>query len=145
MGNRRFSRELVIQFLYLSEMNEGETEDQLGSFWENNSCKEEGVQSFAEDILGNIFDHKKEIDARLEKYSDNWTLSRMTVIDRNLLRMAASELMYSKTVPPKVAIDEAVEIAKKYGSEDSPNFINGVLDRILRELKPDVPHASLNQ
>jgi len=139
MGNRRYSRELVIQFLYLTEMNEGEVENQLKAFWENNSCKEEGVQSFTEDILKDIFDHKEEIDARLEKYSDNWTLSRMAVIDRNLLRMAASELMYSKTVPPKVAIDEAVEIAKKYGTADSPNFINGVLDRILKELKPDVP------
>jgi N utilization substance protein B len=139
MGNRRLSRELVIQFLYLTEMNEGETANQLESFWENNACKEAGVQAFAEDILNDIFDHKKEIDAKLEKYSDNWTLSRMTVIDRNLLRMAASELMYSKTVPPKVAIDEAVEIAKKFGSEDSPNFINGVLDRILKELKPDIP------
>jgi len=144
MGNRRFSRELVIQFLYLSEMNEGEIENQLKSFWENNSCQED-VQSFAENILNDIFDHKKEIDDKLEKYSDNWTLSRMAVIDRNLLRMAASELMYSKTVPSKVAIDEAVEIAKKFGTEDSPNFINGVLDRILKELKPDIPQASLNQ
>jgi N utilization substance protein B len=142
MGNRRYSRELVIQFLYLTEMNEGEIESQLKAFWENNSCEEEGVQSFTEDILKDIFDHKEEIDAKLEKYSDNWTLSRMAVIDRNLLRMAASELMYSKTVPPKVAIDEAVEIAKKYGTADSPNFINGVLDRILKELKPDVPLKS---
>jgi len=138
MGNRRFSRELVIQFLYLSEMNEGEIAYQLNAFWENNSCQED-VRSFSEDILKDIFDHKKEIDVQLEKYSDNWTLSRMAVIDRNLLRMAASELMYSKTVPPKVAIDEAVEIAKKYGTEDSPNFINGILDRILKELKPDTP------
>jgi len=142
MGNRRFSRELVIQFLYLTEMNEGETEDQLESFWENNSCKDKDVQAFTEDILRDIFDHKKEIDALLEKFSDNWTLSRMTVIDRNLLRMAASELMYSKTVPPKVVIDEALEIAKKFGTADSPNFINGVLDRILKELKPDVPLKS---
>jgi len=145
MGNRRYSRELVIQFLYLTEMNEGEIANQLESFWENNSCKEEDVQSFTEDILKDIFDHKEEIDTQLEKYSDNWTLSRMAVIDRNLLRMAASELMYSKTVPPKVAIDEAVEIAKKYGTADSPNFINGVLDGILKELKPDVHQASLNQ
>jgi N utilization substance protein B len=139
MGNRRFSRELVIQFLYLTEMNDGEIANQLKAFWENNSCEEEDVQSFTEDILKDIFDHKKEIDTKLEKYSANWTLSRMAVIDRNLLRMAASELMYSKTVPPKVAIDEAVEIAKKYGTADSPNFINGVLDRILKELRPDVP------
>ncbi len=113
----------------------------MKNFWETNSCQPD-VQSFTEDILNDIFDHKEEIDVRLEKYSDNWTLSRMAVIDRNLLRMAASELMYSKTVPPKVAIDEAVEIAKKFGSEDSPNFINGVLDRILKELKPDVSQAS---
>jgi transcription antitermination factor NusB len=143
MGNRRLSRELAIQFLYLTEMNEGEIENQLKSFLENNSCQKD-VQLFTEEILNNIFDHKKEIDARLEKYSDNWTLSRMTVIDRNLLRMAASELMYSKTVPPKVVIDEALEIAKKFGSEDSPNFINGVLDRILKELKPNIPQTSLN-
>ena len=141
MGNRRLSRELVIQFLYLTEMNEGEIETQKKSFWDNNPCQED-VRSFAQDILNDIFDHKKDIDTRLERYSDNWTLSRMAVIDRNLLRMAASELMYSKTVPPKVAIDEAVEIAKKYGTQDSPNFINGVLDRILKELKPDVPQAS---
>lgn len=141
MGNRRLSRELVIQFLYLTEMNEGEIENQLKSFWESNSCQED-VQSFTEEILNNIFDHKKEIDTRLEKYSDNWTLSRMTVIDRNLLRMAASELMFSKTVPPKVVIDEALEIAKKFGSEDSPNFINGVLDRILKEIKPDIPQTA---
>jgi N utilization substance protein B len=103
------------------------------------------VQSFSEDILQDVFDHKEAIDARLEKYSDNWTLSRMAVIDRNLLRMAASEILYSKTVPPKVAIDEAVEIAKRFGSEDSPNFINGILDRILKEMNPDIPQASLNE
>jgi len=143
MGNRRLSRELVIQFLYLTEMNEGNLADQLKQFWENHSCQED-IQSFTENILNDIFDHKKDIDGKLEKYSDNWALSRMTVIDRNLLRMAACELMYSKSVPPKVAIDEAVEIAKKFGSEDSPNFINGVLDRILKELKPDVPQTSLN-
>ena len=142
MGNRRFSRELVVQFLYLTEMNEGEIEDQLKVFWENNLCKDEDVRSFAEDILRDILEHKGEIDLQVEKYSDNWTLSRMAVIDRNLLRMAASELMYSKTVPPKVAIDEAVEIAKKFGTADSPNFINGVLDRILKELRPDVPLKS---
>jgi len=144
MGKRRQSRELVIQFLYLIEMNEGEVQDQLKLFWESHPTAED-VQSFTEEILKDTFDHKEAIDARLEKYSDNWTLSRMTVIDRNLLRMAASEILYSKTVPPKVAIDEAVEIAKRFGSEDSPNFINGILDRILKELNSDISQASLNQ
>lgn len=144
MGKRRQSRELVIQFLYLIEMNEGEVQDQLKLFWESHPTAED-VQSFTEEILKDTFDHKEAIDARLEKYSDNWTLSRMTVIDRNLLRMAASEILYSKTVPPKVAIDEAVEIAKRFGSEDSPNFINGILDRILKELNSDISQANLNQ
>ena len=144
MGNRRLSRELVIQFLYLTEMNEGDFSNQLQQFWQDHPCSPE-IQSFAGDILKDISDHKKEIDAKLEKYSEHWTLSRMTVIDRNVLRLAASELMYSKTVPPKVAIDEALEIAKRFGSEDSPNFINGVLDRVLKELKTETPQPSLNQ
>ncbi len=144
MGKRRLSRELVIQFLYLIDMNEGEVQNQLKLFWESHPATED-VQLFTEDILKDIFDHKEAIDARLEKYSDNWTLSRMAVNDRNLLRMAASEILYSKTVPPKVAIDEAVEIAKRFGSEDSPSFINGILDRILKELNSDISQASLNQ
>ncbi len=143
MGKRRLSREFVIQFLYLTEMNEGEIQNQLQLFWENHPAAED-VQLFTEVILKDVFDHKEQIDVRLEKYSDNWTLSRMTVIDRNLLRMAASEILYSKTVPPKVAIDEAVEIAKRFGSEDSAHFINGILDRVLKEMNSDTPQASLN-
>ncbi len=143
MGKRRLSREFVIQFLYLTEMNEGEIQNQLQLFWESNPAAED-VQLFTEVILKDVFDHKEQIDVRLEKYSDNWTLSRMTVIDRNLLRMAASEILYSKTVPPKVAIDEAVEIAKRFGSEDSAHFINGILDRVLKEMNSDTPQASLN-
>ena len=143
MGKRRLSREFVIQFLYLTEMNKGEIQNQLQLFWENHPAAED-VQLFTEVILKDVFDHKEQIDVRLEKYSDNWTLSRMTVIDRNLLRMAASEILYSKTVPPKVAIDEAVEIAKRFGSEDSAHFINGILDRVLKEMISDTPQASLN-
>ena len=143
MGKRRLSREFVIQFLYLTEMNKGEIQNQLQLFWESHPAAED-VQLFTEVILKDVFDHKEQIDVRLEKYSDNWTLSRMTVIDRNLLRMAASEILYSKTVPPKVAIDEAVEIAKRFGSEDSAHFINGILDRVLKEMISDTPQASLN-
>ena len=143
MGKRRLSREFVIQFLYLTEMNKGEIQNQLQLFWESHPAAED-VQLFTEVILKDVFDHKEQIDVLLEKYSDNWTLSRMTVIDRNLLRMAASEILYSKTVPPKVAIDEAVEIAKRFGSEDSAHFINGILDRVLKEMISDTPQASLN-
>lgn len=135
MGKRRYSRELVIKFLYLVDMNEGSVSEQLDQFWERNDCQPD-IKLYVEDLLNTIFKNKEAIDTLLEKYSDNWTLSRMAVIDRNLLRLATCEIMYAAaTVPPKVAIDEAVEIAKKYGSEDSPNFINGILDRVLKERK----------
>ena len=78
----------------------------------------------------------------LKKYSEHWALDRMTVIDRNILRFGVCELLYFSSVPPKVAINEAVEVAKKYGNEESPDFINGVLDRIYKDLSPSLVHPS---
>jgi len=141
MGKRRFSRELAVRFLYLVDMNEGVLDEQLEQFWERNACQPE-IKLYAEELLHIILKNKEAIDTLLEKYSDNWSLSRMAVIDRNLLRLATCEILYGKSVPPKVAIDEAVEIAKKYGSEDSPNFINGILDRVLKEKKTVVESTS---
>jgi len=137
MGKRRSSRELVIKFLYLVEMNEGDVEAQRLEFWERNPCQPD-IQGFADEILNNIFQHRHDIDSCVERFSENWTMSRMAVIDRNVLRLATSEILFSKTVPPKVVIDEAVEIAKRFGSGDSPQFINGILDRILRENPTDL-------
>ena len=134
MGKRRSSRELVIKFLYLIEMNPGDTEEQLAQFWERNPCQEE-IQNYTVALLAKIHEGQPAIDNLLRKYSENWTLDRMTVIDRNLLRMAVCELMYDKSIPPKVVIDEAVEIAKRYGSGESPSFINGILDRVMKEMK----------
>lgn len=141
MGKRRFSRELAVKFLYLIDMNQGDVAEQLEQFWARNPCQPE-IKLYAEELLHTILKNKEPIDLLLEKYSENWTLSRMAVIDRNLLRLAACEILYGKSVPPKVAIDEAVEIAKKYGSEDSPNFINGILDRVLKEKKNVVESTS---
>lgn len=134
MGKRRSSRELVIKFLYLTEMNPGDTEEQLAQFWESNPCQEE-IQNFTVALLAKIHEGQPAIDNLLRKFSENWALDRMTVIDRNLLRMAVCELMYDKSIPPKVVIDEAVEIAKKYGSGESPSFINGILDRVMKEME----------
>jgi len=134
MGKRRSSRELVIKFLYLTEMNPGDTEEQLAQFWESNPCQEE-IQNYTVTLLAKIHEGQPAIDNLLEKFSEHWTLDRMTVIDRNLLRMAVCELMYDKSIPPKVVIDEAVEIAKRYCSEESPHFINGILDRVMKEMK----------
>jgi N utilization substance protein B len=132
MGKRRSSREFALKFLYQSEFNEGDVEEQLSQFQERSSCNEE-VGRFLDELVHTVLNHKGEIDSILRKYSDHWALDRMTVIDRNILRIGVCELMYLENIPPKVAINEAVEISKKYGSEDSPDFINGVLDRIYKD------------
>ncbi|MCA9483181.1 MAG: transcription antitermination factor NusB [Nitrospina sp.] len=134
MGKRRSSRELAVRFLYLCEMNTGEWREQLDQYWERNPCQPD-ICSFTENLLEQIFDNKKEIDQLIEKFSDNFTLSRMGIIDRNILRLAVSEILYFKQAPPAVVINEAVEIAKRYGSDESPGFINAVLDKIRAELK----------
>ncbi len=137
MGKRRSSRELAMRFLYQAELNPRNPKEQMKEFWERNPCQED-IKAFTEDLVEKIFAKKEEIDALLEKYSENWPLSRMAVIDRNLLRLATCEILYYKNVPPKVAIDEAVEISKKYGSVESPNFINGILDRIMKEREDEL-------
>ncbi len=134
MGKRRSSRELALKFLYQSELNAGDYNEQMSQFLEISPVQED-VRKFMVDLVDTINHGKGEIDELLEKSSENWTLARMTIIDRNILRIATAELLYHKDIPPKVVIDEAVEIAKKFGSEDSPDFINGVLDRIRKEVE----------
>jgi N utilization substance protein B len=129
VGKRRASRELALKFLYQFDVNKGNFNDEIKLYLERSSGKDD-VKNFAADLIANTIRHKNEIDDLLEKCSENWSLSRMAVIDRNILRLAACELFFFKDTPPKVAIDEAVEIAKKYGGDNSPEFINGVLDRI---------------
>lgn len=132
MGKRRSSRELALKFLYQHELNEGDVDAQMDRFLKQFSSPNE-VKEFAEELVQTTLQQKSEIDKVLEKYSDNWMLDRMTVIDRNILRIGTCELLYNPSTPPKVAINEAVEIAKKYGNEDSPEFINGILDKVYKE------------
>lgn len=132
MGKRRSSRELALKFLYQIELNKGIPEEQMKEFWERNPCQDD-IREFTEDLIDTVSEHNDEIDEALEKCSDNWSLSRMAVIDRNLLRLAACEILFKKNTPVKAVINEAVEIAKKYGCGDSASFINGVLDRISKE------------
>ena len=131
MGKRRHSRELVLKFLYEYELNSGDLDERLMFFWKRDQADSE-VHGFASGVIQTTIRHRDEIDGQLDKVCQNWTLSRMAVVDRNILRMAACELMYF-TTPPSVVIDEAIEIAKKYGGENSSDFINGVLDRVKTE------------
>jgi len=143
MGKRRLSRELALKFLYQFELTGGELDEQIKLFLKQNSSKDD-VESFMRGLVFSLLDKVKEIDEVIQKYSDHWVLDRMTVIDRNILRMGVCELLFDFSTPPKVVINEAIDIAKKYGNEDSPEFINGVLDKVFKEIgqKGPLPFSS---
>ena len=143
MGKRRSSRELALKFLYQFELNKGDLDEQIKLFLERNSSQE-GVENFMKELVVSLIDKMEEIDEIIQKFSDHWILDRMTVIDRNILRMGTCELLFNFPTPPKVVINEAIEIAKKYGNEDSPEFINGILDKVYNEIgqKGPLPFTS---
>ena len=143
MGKRRSSRELAVKFLYQFELNGGDLDEQIKLFLEQNSSQED-VENFMKELVVSLIDKMEEIDEIIQKFSDHWILDRMTVIDRNILRMGACELLFNFSTPPKVVINEAIDIAKKYGNEDSPEFINGILDKVYNEIgqKGPLPFTS---
>ena len=134
MGKRRTARELALKFLYQTEFNSNSPDSELNSFCDRSNVSEE-VQNFTQALIKNILFHKKEVDELLEKISANWAPDRMAVIDKNILRLGICELLFDPTTPPKVVINEAVEIAKKFGTEESPDFINGILDKVFKDSK----------
>ena len=139
MGKRRSSRELALKFLYQFELNGGDLDEQIKLFLERNSSQED-VANFMKELVVSLIDKMEEIDEIIQKFSDHWILDRMTVIDRNILRMGACELLFNFSTPPKVVINEAIDIAKKYGNEDSSEFINGILDKVYNEIGQKGPH-----
>lgn len=138
MGIRRRSRELALQFLYqydaLTESS-GEPsltpEEQLSLFWErSDSPIQEDTKEFSSVLILGTCKNLLHIDDILTRFSEHWRLSRMSKIDRNILRLSMYELMYLSDIPPAVTINEAVELGKRFGTEDSGSFINGILDKI---------------
>jgi len=133
MGSRRKARELALQFLYkLDVAREDCTEDALGVFLEAFAGREED-RDYALILIENTFRHKDEVDVVIKSHLDNWTLERLSAIDRNILRFATCELLYFLDIPVNVTINEAIEVAKKFSLEESATFINGVLDKIAKE------------
>ena len=129
MRKRTQAREFALQILYRQDLNPESGETLFSSFWETNPAPPE-VQEYTERIVRGTLTFLTEIDAVLSKYTEHWKLHRMAVVDRNILRLSTYELLYVEEVPPKVAINEAVNIAKKFSQEDSGKFVNGVLDKI---------------
>ena len=134
MGKRRSARELALKFLYQAEFNSDSPDSELDPFLERANVSEE-IQNFTQTLIKNLLIHEKEVDDLLKKISSKWAPDRMAVIDKNILRLGICELLFDPTTPPKVVINEAVEIAKKFGTEESPDFINGILDKIFRDSK----------
>jgi N utilization substance protein B len=132
MGARRTARERALQALYHMEMSEGGPSDALDAAWAaaDNEGKEPESQKFAIDAVSGVRDNLNEIDELIQKHSHNWRLDRMSRIDRNVLRLGVWELKFRTDIPLKVSINEAVELGKKFGTEESSSFINGLLDRI---------------
>jgi N utilization substance protein B len=132
LRKRRKSREFALQVLYQIDITQQDANKTLAQFQGHFSGSDER-DDFMEHLVNGVVDHCQEIDQLLERYSENWRLDRMSLIDRIILRIATFELLYCEEIPPKVTLNEAIELGKRFGSEDSGSFINGILDRIQKE------------
>lgn len=131
MKNRRKARELALQALYAREQGGSELKETI-AYLSNGETPAE-VKDYARNLAQATLDHCEEIDEMIQTQTRHWKLERVATIDRNVLRMAIAELLHFKEIPPKVTIDEAIEIAKKFSTENSGKFVNGILDPIAKE------------
>ncbi len=138
MGFRRQSRELALQMLYALDANPSvKPRDLLRIFREEQPEISDRVREFAELLVQGVHTERETIDAAIKARSKNWSLARMPRVDLNIMRLAAYELMFLAEIPKKVSINEAIEIARKFGDKDSPAFVNGILDEITACPKTD--------
>lgn len=130
MRKRTKARECALKILYAIDITKDDPDLCIERFWGAEEGVEEPTRDYADKLVRGAVSNMKKIDKVITQYTTNWELGRMAVIDRNILRFAAYELLHLEDVPPKVAINEAIDIAKKYGDRDSGKFVNGVLDKI---------------
>ena len=134
MGLRRDAREAAVQFLYQVDTHKpADPEKALTEFWKQNE-EPQNVRDFANDLLRGALAKKAEIDAKIASLADNWDFERLAVVDRNILRLALYEMLFRTEIPPVVSINEAIEIAKKFSTAESGKFVNGLLDRVKKDL-----------
>jgi N utilization substance protein B len=158
MGKRREARERAVQFLFQHDLNPPEQLDAaLELFWESQraaaieqdkgkatwgeqvelpppTAEEAAVRLFADPLIRGAVAHREECDAHIKKHCKNWELHRIAAVDRNIMRLAIFEMLYREDIPPVVSINEAVDIAKKFSTQDSGKFVNGVLDKVKGDL-----------
>lgn len=133
MGKRRRAREAAIQFHFWRDLQHGEAPERIDDFWEFCPVKPI-VREFAQPLIEGMIAHLPEIDERIKKYSENYNLNRISAVDRNVLRLAIYEMLYRDDIPPVVSINEAIELAKTFGGAESGKFVNGILDRVRKDL-----------
>jgi N utilization substance protein B len=129
MGTRRKARELAMQALFFMDARRDFSDEMFGRFCANFAPKPD-VRPFFLRLVRGVLRYQSDLDALIERFSENWSLSRMSGVDRNLMRIAVFELVCCRDIPAKVSINEAVDIAKKFGTDESGAFINGILDSI---------------
>ena len=130
--SRRRARECVFQGLYAMEIS-GNSQDKIFSDMLNRYSFDEDTKSFASSLYIKTLDQKQFLEKTISKFLENWELGRIALLDNLILQMAVCELLFFDDVPPKVSISEAIEIAKKYSTDDSSGFVNGILDSVFRE------------
>ncbi|MGQ0614891.1 MAG: transcription antitermination factor NusB [Planctomycetaceae bacterium] len=133
MRKRTRARELALQLLYMADVQGAEALAQMDAFLQRHGENDLEVTAFARALVEGVMEQRGEIDAILTAATQNWELHRMALVDRNILRLAAHELLRAGDVPAKVAINEAIELGKRFSTQQSGSFINGILDRIRRE------------
>ncbi|MCF7874092.1 MAG: transcription antitermination factor NusB [Candidatus Omnitrophica bacterium] len=134
MRSRSKARDIALCLLYQIEISKNKPQDVLAGTLAK-TIKDKLIISFFSQLVEGIISNKEKIDSIIKKYAKNWEIKRMAVIDRNILRLSVFELFFLNDIPPKVSINEAIELAKRYGDLDSARFVNGILDKIYKTEK----------
>ncbi len=130
MRKRSLAREHALKILYQAEMTRRDMKTALDIYWKEAEDKDKTIEEFANRLVDGIQANHTKIDQMITTYATNWQLKRMAVIDRNVLRIGVYELLFAPDIPPKATINEAIELAKKYGDLESSKFVNGILDKL---------------
>ena len=134
MSSRHDARLWAVQFLFQRDFNDTELEAAFADFWPERKANA-SARIFCEALVRGVELNRAEIDARLRKYAEHWSLERMGAVDRNIMRVALYEMMYCKDIPPVVSINEAVDLAKELSGRESGKFVNGILDRARQDIE----------
>jgi N utilization substance protein B len=134
MGKRRKARESALQILFQLEFDDSTPGKVMGSYWQNRKGSKE-IAEYTQFLVTGIISHRERIDTMIQSVSSNWRLDRMAIVDRNVLRMAVFELLYEESIAPAIVINEAIEVVKKYSSEEAATFVNGILDAARKKIE----------